>query len=179
MRQTGREERIIIAVALAVAILQTGGCRKNAGLPASRLYEPAGRFSYVTPDGWTRRRVAGIKYHMVAGPEENGTAPSLYIMDEDTPEGLDSYIPAFVARQKKIYPDIIVGAERTLITEEGTTVHVVEATRIARGTPLTLRLFFLRRDPQTIVVTGTWRKEDQNSLSEVFDEVLRTFRFEK
>ena len=179
MGDSSTMRRATVAIVLTAAVLQTGGCRGRAAVPASRLFETAGRFSYVTPDGWTRHRVAGVKYQIVAGQEEDGAAPNLYVTDEGSPQDLDAYVPAFVARQKKIYPDIVVGTERELLTEEGHVARVVEATRSARGTRLVLRFFFLRRAQQTVIITCTWQDAGRPELADVFESAVRTFRFEE
>jgi len=152
-------------------------CRR-AGVPASRLYEKAGGFSYVTPDGWTRTRVAGIKYRIVAGPERDGVAPNLYIVDEDTPEPMGAYLAGFLARQRKTYPDFAIVGSNTLVTAQGLAAEVLDATRSARGSPLSLRFYFLPQEKRVVVVTCTWAASSGDERRQVFDDAMRSFRFE-
>jgi hypothetical protein len=181
-RYTGAHARISRLAELACALTATAalyGCRGKDGIPASRLYEKAGGFSYVTPDGWTRSRVAGIKYHIVAGPEQEGAAPNLYIMDEKSSGSVGSDIRVFVARQKKTYPDFVVRGSNTLITAAGWTAHVLDASRTARGVPLALRYYFLKRDRRVVVVACAWPASSTNNLANLFTDTVSTFRFEE
>ena len=54
------------------------GCGDRQPVPAGRLYQPAGDFSIVTPEGWHRRKLAGIDFMVVAGEPDRGVTPNLF-----------------------------------------------------------------------------------------------------
>ena len=65
-------KQLLIAI-LAVALVS--GCSGKKPVPASRLRQPAGGFSFVTPDGWFRTKLPGLDFIVVSTGPDYGANP--------------------------------------------------------------------------------------------------------
>lgn len=79
--------KIILLILISIAVVS---CGKNKPIPASRLEQPVGGFSFVTPDGWFRNKVPGVEFVVVHGESDCGIEPNIFV-DFITPSSdLDS-----------------------------------------------------------------------------------------
>jgi hypothetical protein len=74
----------ILVILLVATVLS--GCSAKKPVPEGRLAQSAGHFSFVTPDGWFRTKLAGIAFIVVSAEADFGAKPNIFV-DSVYPSG--------------------------------------------------------------------------------------------
>lgn len=168
-------------VAMMCAVLTAGmaGCGRDAGTGA-RVVEKSGGFSYVAPQDWKKHRVPGIDFFIVAGEARNGVQPSIFFVKEMSDEPMDSYISGFMEHRKREHPNLALSAAtNVVISDQGFSAVMLDASRNKEGTVISSRFFFFQDGRKKIVVTCTAPAEAWASCEPYFRATIKSFRFER
>ncbi len=69
-------KKILLTIIFAATLI---GCGGDKPIPTSRLKQPVGDFSFVTPDGWFRNKLAGIDFIVVSTETDYGMNPNIFV----------------------------------------------------------------------------------------------------
>jgi hypothetical protein len=69
-------KKVLLTIIIAATL---SGCGRDQPIPASRLVQPAGNFSFVTPDGWFRNKLPGVEFIIVSTDPDHGMNPNIFV----------------------------------------------------------------------------------------------------
>jgi hypothetical protein len=143
-----------------------------------RHVEPEGPFSFIPPEGWEMRSIPQSKFKAAIGPPAGGFSPNIVVLDELWPGSLDDYIKAAIESWGQKKPNIKVVKREDFATAEG-----LEGRRLIlenRGdNALRQRMYIFPKGETKYVVTCTTVAEGADKLVPVFEDCIKTFRFEE
>lgn len=165
---------------LTVIIVATlSGCGKNEPVPAGRLSQPAGNFSFVTPEGWFRNKLAGIDFIVVATESDCGMSPNFFV-DFTTPSsGLSNAVDRVINSYKTSRRDYEVIEKADFKTESGLQGVKITARRMdKKNLPLGTFHYVIKGTDRAIAITCTCADGVKEKYEPIFDQALRTVEIE-
>ena len=164
---------LVMLMALAVA-----GCAKKP-VPSSRLLQPAGQFSFVTPDGWFWTKLPGVDFLVVSGPVDFGMQPNIFVEGVALSTNVAEVVAALVARYKSDYPSYAVSNQVPFATSSGMTGTKILAHRPTRDAlPLSLFHYALLDGGRVIQVTCSCSQPVASRYEPIFDAAMRSIEAE-
>ena len=155
--------------------------RKTAKIPvpASRLVQPMGEFSFVTPDGWSRTKLAGIDFIIVSGAADRGAEPNIFVEGIEQSGSIENAAKALVKTKKERILTYKVLNKDDLVTESGLNGIKISAVR-ENDDALTLSLYhyLIGDENRTIVITCLCAETVQEKYEAIFDTAMRSLEFE-
>jgi hypothetical protein len=156
-----------------------GPARAQKQDEARRHLEKTGGFSLVPPDTWTVRDFPGLKYKVIVGPTQAGFASNIVVADETFKGTLDDYVKA----NKDAIMQVLKKAQ-IVKQEEFKTTDGLPGVRLIfeneQGDKLLRRTsYFFGATDTKYVLTCSTLAEGGEKLDPVFEQALKTFRFEK
>ena len=185
---------LVLFVGLALALI--AGCGPSAtpvptpqptatpaptALPtesAQRYYEPAGSFSYSPPAGWEMVKASSLAYKVAVGPEMDGFAANLTVVDEPFGGSLDEYVSSAMDGLSQYFENFKVISQEEFEPEEGPPGVRIVAENVQGGRILHQRFYLLDAGTNKFVVTCTRLAGAAEELDTACEESVRTFRFE-
>ncbi len=186
----GLRTSAVLWVAVSLAEI---GCEQSKPAPAvrqpvatsavepGRHVEPAGRFSYTIPDGWTTRKIAGLTdYHILFGPPGETYVPNANFQHENYSGTLDDYVALNIQGLKDGGLDFQI----TQQPEPFTTDTQLEGRRLIidlndDGQRVRQTFFFIRHPPRMYVITASALSEGGEAFDGLFDALAKSLRPEK
>jgi hypothetical protein len=170
-------KRILIAI-LAVCVL--GGCSGKKPVPSSRLVQPAGKFSFVTPDGWYRTTLPGIDFIIVATDADYGTSPNIFVEGAPRSSTVSNQVAKMTEATRSESRDYRVLKADAFGTESGLSGMKVSARRQTKeALPLALYHFFIQDGDRVIVITCSCAESVKQKYEGAFDAAMGSLQTER
>ncbi len=150
-----------------------------APVPAARVVEPAGGFSYVPPPGWHVKSFPGLKYKMCYAPPASGYSPNLIVSEDRSAQSLDVYQQASNAGLRQSYANVHIISQTPFVTSAG-----LQGLRIAVvGVPTKLHLaqifyLFPASSTRKLIVLVSWLSADGNKYAAAADTAMKTLKLQ-
>lgn len=126
-------------LALFLSLLVVCGCGQRP-FPAGRLVQPAGKFSFVTPDSWFRSKPPGIEFTVVSAPADSGMQPNIFVNGIVSATNLDNAATQLVEWYKSSLPSYKESGRAPLATASGIPALKISA-RKQTGESLEIAMF--------------------------------------
>ena len=169
-------KRTVVAV-LAVIILT--GCGGEKPILGGRLHQPAGAFSYVTPDGWSQTKLFGIDFIIVSGEPEFGLKPNLFVdfvkSSGTVSDAAQEVIQTYQGSQRAYE----VAQKSDFTTESGLRGIKITASRETKDAlPLATFHYLFQDAARVIVVTATCAEPVAQKYEHIFDTAMKSLEAE-
>jgi len=163
-----------------ILILFLAGCGGNKPYPSERLQQPAGKFSFVTPDGWYRTKLAGIAFIIVSTDADYGARPNVYV-DSVEPSGTLQDVAAKVIKQNKVnYESYSVSEQINFVTASGLPGLKITGVRKNKDAlPLTLIHYLIADTERVIVITCSCAEPVKAKYELIFDQTITSVQSER
>ena len=145
---------------------------------ADRLYEPAGGFSYIPPTGWEVVEASSLDYKVAVGPEVDGFAANLIVVDEPFGGSLDEYVSSAIDGLSQYFESFIVLSQEEFKLEEDLPSVRIVAENVQSGRLLRQTFYLFDGGAKKVVVTCTRLAETAAELDVACDASVGLFRFE-
>lgn len=168
-----------IAAVLAL-LLVVVGCQEKKPLPSGRLQQPAGGFSFVTPDHWSRTKLAGIDFIVVSTNPDLGTRPNIFIDSVQSPGQAGSVAKQTIETNRKNHPTYTIDQQSTFATASGLAGIRIAARRENKNTPpLALFHYVIQDANRTIAITCTCAEAVKQKYAPLFDAAIKSLETEQ
>jgi len=145
---------------------------------ADRHYEPAGGFSYIPPASWKLVDASALAYKVAVGPETDGFAANLTVVDEPFDGSLDEYVSSAMDGLRQYFENFQVLSQEEFKPEESSPGVRVVAEDVQVGRVLRQRFYLFDAGAKKLVVTCTRLADAAEELDAACEGSLKTFRFE-
>jgi len=174
MRDVGfKEMKHITLILLAAAVLS--GCGGKKPLPASRLEQSTGRFSYMTPDGWFRTKLPGIPFVIVSAEADFGAEPNIFVDSVEASAQLSNVVSRVISRHLKQHPSYTVSEQRDFNTDSGLSGIKISAGRANKDKLPLATLHYLFQDSDRIIaITCTCADPVKHKYEPLFDAAMKS-----
>lgn len=160
--------------AILIFLVMVMGCGKQP-LPASRLSQPAGRFSFVTPDGWFRSKLAGIDYMVVSGPADSGLQPNIFTEGVALTTNVGEVAAGLMGRYKANYPAYAASTQVVFSTAAGMTGVKIVAHRQTREALAVTHIHYVLPDRTRVIqVTCSCARAVEGRYASIFDAAMKS-----
>jgi len=161
---------LVLALALLLII---SGCGRKKPQPSVRLQQPEGRFSFVTPDHWSQKKLAGLDFIIVSTEADFGTRPNIFVDFVRTSGQVGSVVEQTVETNRRNHPSYTVIQESPFVTASGLTGVRIAARRINKSKiPLALFHYFIQDADRTIAITCTCAEPVKQKYAPLFDAAM-------
>jgi hypothetical protein len=165
----------LLLILLTLAVV---GCGQKP-FPASRLSLPAGGFSFVTPDGWFRSKVAGIDFLVVCGPQDYGMQPNIFIEGIIPSTNPVEAVTTLVSRYKANYRSYGVSTQEVFTTASGLTGMKITAGRKNNdAVPMSLFHYTVLARDHVFLATCSCSQPVAGRYEPVFDAAMKSVEAE-
>lgn len=163
-----------ILIILLTALLLSG-CGSEKPIPASRLEQPAGNFSYVTPDGWFRTKMAGIPFIIVSGEADFGAKPNIFVDSAETSAQLSNVVSRVISGNLDHHPTYKVSEQVDFKTDAGLSGVKISSGRTNRDElPLATFHYVIHDEERAITITCTCADPVKQRYEPIFDAAMRS-----
>lgn len=145
---------------------------------ADRHYEPEGGFSYIPPAGWKLVDASALVYKVAVGPETDGFATNLTVVDEPFDGSLDEYVSSAMDGLSQYFDSFQVLSQEEFKPEESAPGVRIVAENVQVGRVLRQRFYLFDGGAKKLVVTCTRLADAAEELDAACEGSLKTFRFE-
>ncbi len=167
----------LICISIAFTILT--GCGGKKPLPATRLTQPTGQFSYVTPDGWYRSKLAGIDFIIVSTDPDHGAHPNIFVEFITPATQLDTAVTNLIETSRNNHRDYEVNGQSDFKTESGLPVVKIGAHRRDKNRlPLATYQYLIQDADRVLVISCTCAAAVKQIYEPIFDSAMRTLESE-
>jgi hypothetical protein len=161
-----------------ILLLFISGCGKKT-YPASRLYMPTGNFSYVTPEGWTRNKLPGINFLIVATSEDYGIKPNIFVDEIMPATPLDNAIEKISTQKNENLSNYEVKSKNDFRTQSELYGIKIEARHVNnRNLPLTTFQYLIQDADRIISITCTCAEVVKSKYEPLFDTAIKSLQSE-
>lgn len=169
-------KRILLAI-LATAALS--GCGGKKPIPASRLQQPAGDFSFVTPDGWFRTKLAGIDFIIVSGDPDFGSKPNLFV-DFVKPGSASNVTQEVIGTYQDNQRSYKVAHQCRFATDSGLNGVKITASRETKDSlPLATFHYLVQDGERIIAITASCADPVKQKYEPIFDAAMKSLELER
>ncbi len=166
-------KRVLFITMMVVLV----GCGERKPIPSVRLHQTAGAFSFVTPDGWFRDKLAGIDFMVVSTVVDFGMKPNIYVDFVDPETNLDDMSDRIIALNKRNHPSYGVVRSADFPTEFGLAGAKITAGRENKeALPLALFHYLFQDGERVIVITCTCADPVKQAYEPVFDATMMSLQ---
>jgi hypothetical protein len=163
--------RVVLFLGLCLTLMASCG-------PTDRHYEPEGGFSYVPPVGWKLVDASALAYKVAVGPETDGFATNLTVVDEPFDGSLDEYVSSAMDGLSQYFDSFQVLSQEEFKPEESAPGVRIVAENVQVGRVLRQRFYLFDGGAKKLVVTCTRLADAAEELDAACEGSLKTFRFE-
>lgn len=161
-------------LALTLITLVVMGCGQKP-FPASRLSQPAGNFSFITPDGWFRYKLPGIDFLVISGPPDSGMQPNIFTEGIATSTNLSKTMSALINRYKTNYPSYAILNRDVFTTTSGMTgTKTVALRKTNEALQVSLFHYVIPNRKGSIQITCSCAKQVANRYEPLFDAAMKS-----
>jgi hypothetical protein len=146
---------------------------------AIRIVEANGGFSYLAPYGWTPHDVAGFQYKVLVSPTDmDGFHPTIRIAEEEDTATVDNFCTSYL-KTEGFGSGISANSRRPFTTAAGMYGARVNYLGALDKKYLNHVVFFFGKGNRKLVITCSSPPVKGDTLDGMFDECMKTFRFDK
>jgi hypothetical protein len=143
-----------------------------------RYHEPSGGFSYIPPPGWELVEASPLAYKVAVGPETDGFAANLTIVDEPFDGSLDEYVSSALDGLVQYFEGFQVLSQEEFRPEVGPPGVRIVAENVQSGRVLHQRFYLFDTGTKKLVVTCTRLAGTDAELDAACEGSVKTLRFE-
>jgi len=170
-------KKILLTIIIATTL---SGCGGDKPIPSSRLSQPVGDFSFVTPDGWFRNKLAGIDFIVVSTEPDYGMNPNIFVDFVIPSPELDDAVAKATNSYETNHRDYEVIEKVDFKTESGLQGVKITARRLdKKKLPLGTYQYVIKGSDRAIVITCTCAEAVKEKYEPLFDQAMRTLETEK
>jgi hypothetical protein len=174
---TGEMMKRYVLALLGVVILM--GCGGEKPILGGRLHQPAGAFSYVTPDGWSQTKLFGIDFIIVSGEAEFGLKPNLFVDFVKSSSTVTNAAQEVIETYQSGQRAYEVAQESTFATDSGLQGIKITASRETKDAlPLASFHYLFQDAARVIVVTATCAEPVAQKYERIFDTAMKSLEAE-
>ncbi len=164
---------------ILILLLVVAGCREKKPLPAGRLQQPAGEFSFVTPDNWSRTKLAGIDFIIVSADPDLGTRPNIFVDSVQSPGQAGNVANQTIETNRENHPSYSVVKQSPFATASGLSgIRIIARRENKDKPPLALFHYFVQDAARTIAVTCTCAEPLKQKYAPLFDSAMASLETE-
>jgi hypothetical protein len=168
----------IILTFLMLAVLFA--CGRNKPLPSSRLQQPAGQFSYITPDGWFRVKLSGLDFVVVSTDADFGVKPNIYVDYIEHPSTLEKAVANVMKVNQENHKSYQIDKQDDFMTEAGLAGVKISAVRKNDAAlPLAIFHYLIEESGRVIVITCTCADSVKKKYEGLFDVAMKSLKAER
>lgn len=167
----------ILTIAL---VLICAGCGGKKSYPSTRLHQPSGDFSFVTPDNWFRTKLFGIDYVIVSTEPDHGMEPNIYVdfvkPDTEINDAYKKLLSIYKAKQR-VYR---IESKTEFETESGLDgLKIIAKRKHKDNLPLATYQYLIHDSDRTIAITCTCAYAVKDKYEPIFDQAIESLKSEK
>ena len=167
-------------LSIIVIVATLSGCGGEKPIPASRLEQPGGNFSFVTPDGWFRAKLVGIDFIVVSTDPDYGIKPNVFVDFVVPSPEIDDAVAKVINSYKTNRQDYEVIEKVDFKTESGLQGIKITARRMdKKKLPLGTFQYVIKGADQVFVITCTCADAVKEKYEPIFDQAMQTLEAEK
>lgn len=166
-------ETVRVLTFLVALLMTAAGCD---GESKRQYYESAGGFSFDPPAGWKVVEFPGFKYRICHGPDQNGFAPNVNVIDEAFEGTLASYADLTLQNMQRVLTKARLLSREDFSTQDSEPAVKIVIENEQSGQMLRQAFFLIGSGDQKFVMTCTARADRGGQLDSAFDECARSFR---
>ncbi len=161
---------LVLALALLLII---SGCGRKKPQPSVRLHQPIGGFSFITPDTWSQKKLAGLDFIIVSTEADFGTRPNIFVDFVRSPGQVGNVAKQTIETNRRNHPSYTVLQESPFITASGLNGIRISAHRINKSKiPLALFHYLIQDADRTIAITCTCAEPVKQKYAPLFDAAM-------
>lgn len=161
---------------IALLAICCSGCGKKT-FPSGRLTQPAGNFSYITPDGWFRTRLAGVDFVIVSTHINDGIKPNIFVDGIFEPSQLSNTVARTSIENQNHLREYAVERQNDFTTESGLSGIKLQAHhRTKQDLPLATFRYFIQDANRVISITCTCAHAVKSKYEPVFDAAMNSLQ---
>jgi hypothetical protein len=169
-------QKWIILSALLIALCT--GCGKKV-FSSGRLQQPKGEFSYVTPDGWHRTKLAGVDFIIISTDAESGIKPNLFVDEIFTASQLSDVAVRVSGKNKTALRAYKIEIQSDFTTQSGLSGIKIQAHhRTKQDLPLATFQYLIQDADRVISITCTCAGAVKIKYEPIFDAVINSLQSE-
>lgn len=158
---------------LLIFLSLISGCGKEPTFPASRMEQPAGSFSMVTPEGWYRKKLAGLEFIIVSATPDYGFRSNIFVDGIQPSIDLDKVANAVIERSQNAYQDYESIKQSDFKTESGMTGLKLESTRKDMNQlPLSTFQYLIKDSERTLIFSCSCAETMKAKYESIFDDAI-------
>ena len=169
--------RSIVIAVITVTLLS--GCNGEKPIPTSRLVQPTGQFSFITPDGWFRTKLPAVNFIIVSTEPDYGAVPTIFVNFVKESTNLGKAVVKLIATNTNNYRKYEVRQQSAFVTESGLNGIKVSAGRENNDAlPLALYHYLIQDADRVIVITCLSSYPVGKKYEPIFDAAMKSLRSE-
>lgn len=158
-----------------ILIACLSGCGEKRTFPASRLQQPTGNFSFVTPEGWSRTKLAGIDFIIVSTKPDSGIRPNIFVDFVRSSTLLSNTVTEVVKTNRDKLPAYQILQQDDFTTESGLHGVKLTATRLNKeALPLAMFHYLIQDADRIIAITCICADATKLKYEPVFDSAIKS-----
>lgn len=142
--------------------------------------QPAGEISYVTPDGWVRKKLPGIDFIIVSTAADAGISPNIFISGIFQGIQILDLADQNERDNKNALRDYALIAYDHFTTQSGLKGLRIEAThKNDKALKLATIQYLIQDADRVISITGTCAESVKEAYQPIFDSAIKSLQSEK
>jgi hypothetical protein len=156
------------------------GCSGKKPVPASRLMQPAGKFSFITPDGWYRTKIPGIDFTIVSTDADYGARPSIFVEGVPRSDNVSNRVIKTTEEYRGELPQNAAIEQQEFDTESGLRgVKITAYRQTKEALPLAAFHFVFQDGDRVLAITCMCAWSTKLKYEPIFDRAMKSLRPEK
>jgi hypothetical protein len=175
----------LLFIFILLATSAFSACSQQSKQSCNKVLEQSVAISYCAPTDWSVAKMEGNEYHQLKGEKHDLLTPNL-IFDADQYKGTlseyyNSNIDYLLSNYKNVpnVDSVEVESRSDFNAGEFSGFRVVLITKHKRAVVRTILYFFNGKGDTKISMTATFLQSEKDELDKVFDDTVKTLKFEK
>lgn len=158
---------------LLVGVLLVG-CSEQKPFPSARMEQPSGNFSFITPEGWFRKKISGIDFVIVYASEDYGFSPNIFVDFVSQTRSLEDAISR-LTRIYERYTDYYVSEKKEFETESSLRgVKIIAHRKTKEKLPLATYQYLIAESNRVFSITCSCVDAVKEKYEPIFDKAMHT-----
>jgi len=163
-----------------LAALIASGCSGKKAVPASRLTQPTGRFSYVAPDGWFRTQLAGVDFIIVSTEPDHGVIPNIFVEGAPRSSSVSNQVTRLIESNRNSMRAYAFVQQQAFTTGSGLTgVKVTARRETTDALAVALYHFSFQDNDRVIDITCSCADAVRQTYEPIFDAAMKSLQSER
>jgi hypothetical protein len=149
-----------------------------ATMSPDRHYEASGGFSYIPPAGWELVESSRGEYKVVRGPEADGFAPNITIVDEPFSGSLEEYVSSSLENMGDFFTELQLISQEEFDPDEGPAGVRIVTENVQSGRALHQTYYLFDAGAKKLVITCTRLAGAGEEMDAACEAGVKTLRIE-